>query len=212
MFNQTKIKTREVSYPGFSILLMALFLLVILSSCNDKNYDKVPEEKQMTQADSIKKGEYIVATIGCTDCHTPKRMGERGPEDVPGMFLAGYPQNDSLPPLSMDALNKGWILFSPNFTATVGPWGISYAANLTPDDTGIGTWTKEQFVTTLREGKFKGHKSGRDILPPMPWQNFAKLTDEDLESMFKYLKSIDPVKNAVPAPVPPNKLDSLAKG
>ncbi len=212
MLNPIKFKNREVFVTDFSYLILAVFLFATLSSCNDKNYDKVPEKKQMTQADSIKKGEYIVATIGCTDCHTPKRMGERGPEDEPGMFLAGHPAKSSLPPLSMDAINKGWILFSPNFTATVGPWGVSYAANLTPDDTGIGTWTKEQFITALREGKYKGHKSGRDLLPPMPWQNFAKLTDEDLESMFKYLKTIDPVNNAVPAPIPPNKLDSISKG
>ena len=62
----------------------------------------------------------------------------------------------------------------------------------------------------MREGKLKGDKGGRMMLPPMPWQNFAKLSDEDLESMFKYLQSTEPVENAVPAPIPPTKLDSLA--
>lgn len=188
--------------------------VLLLSSCNDNNkkYEEVKqEEKAMTQADSISRGEYLIQTIGCTDCHTPKRMGERGPEDIPEMFLAGHPADASLPPMNTEALNNGWILFSPNFTATAGPWGVSFAANLTPDETGIGNWTQEQFITALREGKFKGQKSGRDLLPPMPWFNFAKLNDEDLGSMFKYLKSIPAVKNAVPAPIPPTQLDSLAK-
>ncbi len=198
---------RKILYPlCFAAAILAIY------SCNDQKYEEVKEEKAMTKADSIKRGEYLVAAIGCTDCHTPKRMGERGPEDMPDMFLAGHPADSPLPPLNMETLNSGWTLFSPNFTGSVGPWGVSYAANLTPDETGMGTWTKEQFITALREGKLKGQKSGRDLLPPMPWFNFAKLSDEDLESMFKYLQTIPPVKNAVPAPIPPNKLDSLAQG
>lgn len=191
-----------------------LFLFIgifLLNSCNNKKYEDVKEEKAMTKADSIERGKYLVDAIGCTDCHTPKRMGEKGPEDIPEKFLSGHPADAGLPPVSTDALNKGWMLFSPDFTATAGPWGISFSANLTPDDTGLGTWTKEQFVTAVREGKYKGQKSGRDLLPPMPWLNFANMSDEDIESMFKYLQTIPPVKNAVPAPVPPNQLDSLAK-
>lgn len=204
-----KVCSESALYP---IYLLAVVLL--LFSCNnDKNqkYEEIKEEKGMTQADSVARGKYLVETIGCTDCHTPKRMGERGPEEVPEMFLAGHPADAGLPPVSKEAMENGWILFSPNFTATAGPWGISFAANLTPDETGMGNWTKEQFVTAIREGKLKGQKSGRDLLPPMPWFNFAKLNDEDLESMFKYLQSITPVKNAVPASIPPTQLDSLAK-
>lgn len=202
--------SRRALYPFYLAAVVLLFF-----SCNNKNqkYEDVKEEKvtAMSQSDSIARGKYLIETIGCTDCHTPKRMGERGPEDVPEMFLAGHPADASLPPMNTEALNSGWILFSPNFTATAGPWGVSFAANLTPDETGIGNWTEDQFITALREGKFKGQKSGRDLLPPMPWFNFAKLNDEDLGSMFKYLQSITPVKNAVPAPIPPTQLDSLAK-
>lgn len=198
-----------------SNILSILFLFIgilLFSSCNNQKYEEVKEEKAMTKADSIRRGEYLVKTIGCSDCHTPKRMGENGPEDMPGMFLAGHPADGQLPPMNMEAVKSGWMLFSPDFTATVGPWGISFAGNLTSDDTGLGTWTKEQFFVAIREGKFKGHRNGRDLLPPMPWFNFANLTDEDLESMFKYLQTTDPVKNEVPAPIPPNQLDSLARG
>lgn len=164
----------------------------------------------MSLQDSIARGKYLVTTIGCADCHSPKRMTERGPEEIPELALSGHPAGDTLPPLSMDAMQKGWMLMTGDLTAAVGPWGISFSANLTSDDTGIGNWTMERFKTAMREGKLKGDKGGRMMLPPMPWQNFAKLSDEDLESMFKYLQSTEPVENAVPAPIPPTKLDSLA--
>jgi hypothetical protein len=82
-------------------------------------------------------------------------------------------------------------------TAFAGPWGISYAANLTPDRlTGIGIWNEEVFVKTIRSGRHWG--VARPILPPMPWQNVAGLTDEDLSSVYAYLRSIQPVRNQVP--------------
>ena len=80
--------------------------------------------------------------------------------------------------------------------------GTSYAFNLSPDpETGTGAWNEELFIRILRTGKFMG--AGRDILPPMPWQEFAKITDADLSSaIFAYLKSLKPVKNQVPSSVP----------
>lgn len=186
-------------------------VLLLLTSCNDKKYeDQESESAEMSLQDSIARGKYLVTTIGCADCHSPKRMTERGPEEIPELALSGHPAGDTLPPLSMDAMQKGWMLMTGDLTAAVGPWGISFSANLTSDDTGIGNWTMERFKTAMREGKLKGDKGGRMMLPPMPWQNFAKLSDEDLEPMFKYLQSTEPVENAVPAPIPPTKLDSLA--
>ena len=190
-------------------LFLVVFLLLILTSCNDKNYKEVPEEKKMTMNDSIKRGEYLVKTIGCHDCHSPKRMTERGPEEILELALSGYQAGDSLPTINSEILQSGWILMTGDLTAAVGPWGVSFAANITSDDTGLGNWNIERFKTAMREGKLKGDKGGRMMLPPMPWQNFGKLSDEDLESMFKYLQSTKPVENAVPSPIPPNKLDSL---
>ncbi len=83
-----------------------------------------------------------------------------------------------------------------------GPWGISFAANLTPDAaTGLGGWTATQFIQTMRTGKHLG--AGRPILPPMPVYALAAMTDPDLKALFAYLKSLKPVQNQVPAPVPP---------
>ena len=52
---------------------------------------------------------------------------------------------------------------------------------------------------------------GRPILPPMPWFNFAKLTDQDLKSIFAYLHSLPAIHNKVPDPVPPNMIAQMSK-
>jgi hypothetical protein len=88
-----------------------------------------------------------------------------------------------------------------DLTEWVGPWGTSYAANLTPDVTGLGSWTTDLFIKTIRTGKHFG--VGRPLLPPMPWQDIAGLNTADLEAMFAYLKSIKPIRNLVPQPLPP---------
>lgn len=209
----------------FSSLRMILLLFIVFSmslfSCQDSNYAKVPEEsskkvkqgatKEISQKELVKRGEYLVTSIGCADCHSPKRLGERGPEEDPELKLSGYRQGQELPPIDQKAIENGWMLMNMELTAAVGPWGVSFAANLTSDETGIGNWSYKQFETAMRKGKFKGMENGRDLLPPMPWPNFAHLTDEDLEAMFAYLKSTKPINNAVPAPIPPNKLGVLQK-
>lgn len=205
-FQQIKTQRLFRTFVGSGFIM--LFLPVFLS-CNDGKYEEKEEVKAMSLNDSIKRGEYLVKTIGCHDCHSPKKMTEQGPMEIPELALSGHQAGDSLPPISGENLQNGWMLMSGDLTVAVGPWGVSYAANLTSDDTGIGNWSMERWKTAMREGKLKGDKGGRMLLPPMPWQNFAKLSDEDLESMFKYLKSTKPVENAVPAPIPPNKLDSL---
>ena len=87
-------------------------------------------------------------------------------------------------------------------TAWAGPWGITYAANLTPDaNTGLGIWTEDMFVKALRTGRHMA--AGRKILPPMPWQNLAALDDDDLKAIYGYLRTIPPVSNQVPTPVSP---------
>ena len=98
-------------------------------------------------------------------------------------------------------LSGGWMAqTSGDLTAWSGPWGISYAANLTPDEeTGTGAWDEAMFVSAIRSGQHLG--GGRPILPPMPWENYRGMTDEDLKAVFAYLKSLPPIKNQVPEPV-----------
>jgi len=100
-----------------------------------------------------------------------------------------------------------WILFNQHLTAMVGQWGVSYAANLTPDPTGTGNWSEEQFVKAIREGKLKGLDGTRPLLPPMPWPAYAQLTDDDLRAIFAFLKTVKPVNNLVPQPIPPDQIN-----
>ena len=151
-------------------------------------------------AEQVARGQYLVTLSGCNDCHSPKKMGPNGPEPDPDRLLSGHPQDEPLAHVDTADLHS-WVLFSPGLTAAVGPWGVSYAANLTSDDTGIGLWTEAQFIKCIREGKYKGLEGSRPLLPPMPWPSFAQMTDEDLKAVFAYLKSTKPVRNIVPVPV-----------
>jgi mono/diheme cytochrome c family protein len=86
--------------------------------------------------------------------------------------------------------------------AIPSPFGTFYASNITPDpETGIGTWTEQIFIDTIRNGRHMGR--GRPLLPPMPFPMYAKMTDADLASIFAYLQSLPPIDNRVPAPVAP---------
>ena len=156
---------------------------------------------------SIERGEYLLATSGCHDCHTPKKMTEMGPVPDMSQMLSGYPAGRPMPLIDKALIEPGkWVLFTQDLLAAVGPWGVSYSANLTPHESGLGTWTYENFKVAMTEGKHKGMLNGRPILPPMPWQELKNLTPEDLESMFLYLQSIPPIDNVVPSPMSPTEL------
>jgi hypothetical protein len=153
--------------------------------------------------DTIERGRYLVEIMDCANCHSPKKMTPQGPVPDMDRFLSGHPANETVPPFDKSLPKKGLIVINGTLTSFTGPWGTSYSANLTPDASGIGNWTVDNFKKALREGKAKGMDGSRMILPPMPWQAFGKMTDEDMEAVFKYLKSLKPVENVVPAPLPP---------
>ena len=162
-------------------------------------------ERRSPAADSsarVERGRYLVASIGCADCHASKIMGREGPEPDMTRFLAGAPENAALPAPPQLPAGPWLAVASADLTTWSGPWGISYAANLTPDEnTGLGIWTQEMFVKAVRTGRHMG--VSRPILPPMPWPNVGAMNDEDLRSVYAYLRSIQPVHNRVPDPLPP---------
>jgi mono/diheme cytochrome c family protein len=164
-----------------------------------------------TDAEYVQRGEYLVNMIGCNDCHSPKKMGERGPEVIQELKLSGYPASRPLQKVSIDALSSGWGLLNADLTSFAGPWGQSFAANLTPDPSGIGNWTEQQFKLALTRGWFKGIEGSRMLLPPMPWQNWTTMKDEDVKAIYMYLMSLPPVKNEVPEPIPPDVLMAVKK-
>ena len=153
---------------------------------------------------NVEHGAYMVRAMGCNDCHTPWKMGPKGPEPDMSRALTGHPENLKMPPAPQ--LPEGpWVaVIGATQTAWSGPWGVSFTANLTPDkETGLGDWTEDMFIKTMRTGLHQG--KGRPILPPMPWSMIGKLTDNDLKDVFAYLQSLPPVKNRVPAPVDPTE-------
>lgn len=160
-------------------------------------------KSRRSSSERIEHGQYLVTLGGCNHCHSPKTMSPNGPVPHPLKVLSGHPAESKLPEIPVAYLTKDtWgAITNSEQTAWAGPWGVSFASNLTPDPaTGIGGWTEAMFIKALRTGKQKG--SGRQILPPMPWQDNGRLTDEDLGDIFAYLKSLPPVRNAVPQPIP----------
>ncbi len=172
-------------------LAIGAMLLLTASALKEK-------AKPQTQ---LQRGEYLVRFGDCATCHTPLKFGPHGPEPDLTRYLSGHPADAKLPP--PDLKPGPWFAATAGMTAWAGPWGISYAANLTPDkNTGLGIWTEDMFLKALRTGKHMGH--GRAILPPMPWQAVGTLSDEDLKAIFAYLRSLPAIENRVPGPLGPD--------
>ncbi len=121
----------------------------------------------------LKRGRYLVeGPAHCTMCHSQLDFSKRWMAPKPNARGAGGPfEEESLP----------FQLFVPN---------------ITPDlETGSGTWTDEQFERALRQGI--GY-DGRTLFPMMPYYNFRHLSDEDLASIVVYIRSLKPIRKAVP--------------
>lgn len=187
-------------YLSFT-LLCSLMIYSCTKSADCKG-DEKPAATTMTNDEMVKRGAYLVATSGCNDCHTPKKMTEQGPVPDMSRMLSGHPADMPLAPYDKTLIGP-WIYFSSDLTAAVGPWGTSFSANLTPSESGIGNWTEEQFMNALTKGQFMGMENTRPIMPPMPWQEIKNMTTDDLKSIFAYLKTIPAVDNVVPAYIPP---------
>jgi len=154
--------------------ILVLALSGALASCSSQPAEEkaaAPEQPAMTK---LQRGEYLAAITGCHDCHTPGGM-----YGAPDMHRA------------LSGSELGWQ----------GPWGVSYAANITPDSaTGIGTWTNVEIERALRSGV---KKDGSPILPPMPWPDLARLNPEDMAALIEYLRNLHAVTHNVPKPIPP---------
>ena len=161
-----------------------------------------PQDQPPAQAAPVQRGAYLVRAMGCNDCHTPWKLGPKGPEPDMSRALSGHPAGFVMPPPPKLSGPWTWSAAATN-TAFAGPWGVSFTANLTPDvETGLGKWTPETFIATLRTGRHEG--KGRPLLPPMPWPMIGSLTDDDLRAVFAYLQSLPPIRNRVPTPVDPD--------
>jgi len=187
------VKSQKATTLGASLKIM-FGVILLLAGCSTKKSEFSPADR----------GKYLATVGSCGDCHTPKTATPVGLIADSKRLLSGFPSNSKLPAVPAGIIEPGqWgALVSNDYTAWAGPWGVSFPYNLTPHPaTGIGNWSESLFIQTLRTGKFMG--TSRDILPPMPWQEIGNMTDSDLKALFAYLKSIPPVENAIPAPIPP---------
>jgi mono/diheme cytochrome c family protein len=129
-----------------------------------------------SRQDPVKYGEYLAGPVmHCMACHTP-------------MFPDGR--------MDTSRMGAGGFEFK-------GPWGVSYSANLTPDpDTGLGRVRDGEIIA----GLYGARRDGGRILPPMPSQYYAQgIAEGDLRAIIAYLRSLPPIQNKVPAPVPPKQ-------
>ncbi|MBL7738928.1 MAG: diheme cytochrome c-553 [Chitinophagaceae bacterium] len=187
-----------------ALVTTAISFAVVACTNTEAKQAEGKEEVALSQDSLIKRGSYLVNAVGCDDCHSPMQHGPNGPELIMERRFGGHPSDFPTGGTNKDALKDGWVLFS--FTSAIGPWGQSYAANISSDETGIGNWTEEQFFRAIREGKSKGLKEARPLLPPMPWFVYKNFSDTDIKAIFAFLKSTKPVRNVVPGPKAPNEL------
>lgn len=151
----------------------------------------------------VKWGEHLVTIAGCNDCHTPKKMTPQGPADDSSLMLSGHPEKLPAPEVDRKAMESKGLVVTADFTAWIGPWGITYSANLTPDETGLGNWTEDQFLYAVKNSISKGVAGGRPLLPPMSMMPVKLMSDDELKAIFAYLKTIKPIKNNSVQPTPP---------
>ena len=195
---------------------MLIAVALISTQCTDEKKEDTstsevkPAVAQFGGFDSqVKWGERLVTICGCNDCHTPKKMGPNGPENDMSLMLSGHPSQ--MPAADFDAKEAGkkGLIVTSTFTAWTGPWGTTYAANLTSDSTGIGGWKEEQFLKALHEKKWMGLDNTRPLMPPMSMMPATEMNDDELKAIFAYLKTTPPIKNVIPeatlAPPPPAK-------
>jgi hypothetical protein len=186
--------------------------ILFLTQCTDQKKEESNEVKptvaQFGGFDSqVKWGEHLVKIGGCNDCHTPKKMGANGPENDMTLMLSGHPAKAPAADFDPKEAAKKGLIITQTFTAWTGPWGVTYAANLTSDSTGIGGWKEEQFVKCLHEKKWMGLDNSRPLMPPMSMMPATEMSDDELKAVFAYLKTTAPIKNVIPdaalAPPPP---------
>lgn len=124
-------------------------------------------------SNSVEYGRYVVEMASCTDCHTPSEGGE----PIPGKSFSG-----------------GIEIKLPGNT-------VVRTANLTPDATGLGPWSKEQFIKRFKQCSDPAYgntpyKPG-EFQTVMPWTVYAGLTEQDLGAVYDYLRTLPAVKNQV---------------
>jgi mono/diheme cytochrome c family protein len=132
-----------------------------------------PVTELVPEPERSRRTEYGKYLVGIAGCTDCHTPQSKG-QNLPGMNFAG-----------------GFVL--------EGPWGRIASANITPDASGISYYDEALFVQMMRTGYVKA----REINQIMPWWHFRNLTDDDLNAMFAYLRTLKPVKHRVDNTDPP---------
>jgi len=191
------------------IYFLSIFGIFMFSQCTQKHDENQTGQSISQKSDfggyesQVKWGEHLVTIAGCNDCHTPKKMTAHGPDLDSALLLSGHQSQMPVPDVSREEMESKGLVVTNDLTSWVGPWGISFSANLTSDPTGIGNWEESNFIRALKEGKYKGQETGRTLLPPMPWTMYKYMSDDEMKAIFAYLKSTKPISNVVPQAEPP---------
>jgi hypothetical protein len=197
---------------SYLLLMMGLvFIAISFIKCADnKQSSTAGESTAVTEQNKFggyetkeKWGEHLVTIAGCNDCHTPKIMTPQGPVDDSSLMLSGHPASLPAPDVDRKQTESKGLVVTADFTSWIGPWGISYSANLTPHETGTGNWTEKQFIYALRNSVSKGLPGSRPLMPPMSMMPVKHMTDDELKAVFAYLRTVKPVENNSVQPTPP---------
>lgn len=195
------------------VILLNTLLLVFSCQVKDKvnvqssfdfgtNQDEISFPSNNFES-KVEFGDYLVKITGCHDCHTPKILTPNGLENDLSRALSGYPEEMEVPDIDRENIELAGLSVTKDFNVWFGTWGVSFASNITSDETGIGNWSEDEFFVALRGGKSKGIITNRSILPPMPIEIFHEMSDEEISAIYAYLQSTKPIKNLVPKPIPP---------
>ena len=196
------VTRREEMVVGAAVLVASMSVIVAANASRPVSAPQTAK-RGLTKAEQIARGKYMVTIGGCHDCHTPwivQPDGKPGPDMT--RALSGHPMQFAIKENVKLAGDRFTVAIAPTNTAYSGPWGTSFAANLTPEPlTGTGIWTFDIFRNTIRKGRHWG--VGRPLNPPMPWFNYKEMTDEDLLAVYTYIRTLKPIYNEVPEPLPP---------
>src|SRR5690349_3961450 len=102
--------------------------LMTLCTCTTLTFMNYPVRAAAPETPAggdAKRGEYLVEIGGCNHCHTPLKMGPKGPEPDFTRRLSGHPADLVMPPPPKPSAPWLWTAAATN-TAFAGPWGISY--------------------------------------------------------------------------------------
>ncbi len=172
-----------------ALTAISLLALVSLSQSYVVAQDKVPSEWE--QKSYLERGNYLVNHLAeCVGCHTPLQPGSDTADR--SLLLSGVPEKFA-----------GKTVGPPQIAGYPGANGARfYPKNLTPDDdTGLGKWSEADFVRAFKQGV---RPDGSRYEPSaMPWELFRNMREEDSRAIYRYLRTLKPIHNKVPANIPP---------